>query len=88
MKNRILDLMADKQKRDKKPITVPMVARAVGLTIPGFKKWVDNEIVSFRGNTVATLCEYFECDLDDLLYFDPPLKHQREPDAPQAEPER
>lgn len=87
MKNRVLDLMADKQKRDKKPITVPMVAHAIGFTIPGFEKWVENEIVSFRGDTVAKLCEYFECDLGDLLYFDPPLKHQQ-PDAPQAEPER
>jgi putative transcriptional regulator len=33
-------------------------------------KWVRNEVDQFTGNILVAFCDYFDCDIADLLYYE------------------
>jgi hypothetical protein len=33
-------------------------------------KWVRNEVDNFSGDILAAFCDYFECDIGNLLYYE------------------
>lgn len=70
MRNRLLVLMGEKQARDAKPINASTVARETGLTRQAVHKWLNNEITQFNDSTIEKLCEFFNCEIGDLLYID------------------
>ena len=41
-----------------------------GLNKNTISKWVRNEVDSFTGDILAAFCDYFECDIADLLYYE------------------
>lgn len=67
VQNRLGDLLADKMKREQRPISIAEIARACGLSRQSAHKWVNNKIKSCRFETLAAFCEYFDCAPGDLI---------------------
>lgn len=70
VKNRITALMGEKQARENRVITPTVVATETQLTRQVIHKWINNEVVSFRGDMIETLCTYFACGVGELLYIE------------------
>lgn len=68
MRNRLLALMGEKQAKDEKAITPVIVAKEVGLSRQAIHKWIHNDVKSFTAETLDALCQYFDCEVGDLLY--------------------
>ncbi|HEX2906684.1 MAG TPA: helix-turn-helix transcriptional regulator [Phototrophicaceae bacterium] len=68
MQNRLLALMGEKQARENRPITSTEVARAVGMSRQAIHKWIHNDIGAYPSDTLDRLCEYFDCEVGDILY--------------------
>ncbi len=83
MKTRLIELMGQKQTREKRVINASTVARETGLTRQVISKWVRGEVTEFREDMIDTLCRYFRCGLGDLLYLDPDPRQEAEPEPQQ-----
>lgn len=76
IKTRILELMAKKQSdmalKEGKPIRLSMTQLAEDTKISRvtLARWVKGEVTRFDEETVIKLCQYFDCDLCDLLYIE------------------
>ena len=68
MQNRLLALMGEKQAKMNKSVSASDVADAVGISRQGIHKWIHNQIASYPAETLDKLCEYFECEVGDILY--------------------
>ncbi len=70
VKNRVVALIGEKQAREGKVINAAVVARGTGLTRQAIHAWMRGEVQSFKSETVEALCNYFNCEIGDLLYID------------------
>ena len=70
MRNRLPVLMAEKQIKTNQIITAAVVARETGLSRQAIYKWIHGDVSEFREDIIERLCDYFECEVGDLLYID------------------
>lgn len=70
MRTRIIALMGDKQKREGRFINASVVANEVELSRTTIYNWINDDIRRFDESTLKKLCDYFNCDVGDLLYMD------------------
>lgn len=76
MKNRLLELMAKRQSEMSlaagEPIemNLAVVSRETGISRQALTVWKNQELDGLRRETVETLCEYFNCNIGDLLYLE------------------
>lgn len=70
MKHRLIELMAKRQEKTGERVTVIDVARGAGVSPQTMYKWVNEGITRFDSETVAKLCNYFGCELHELLYLE------------------
>lgn len=68
MQNRLLALIGEKQAKTNKLVTQEEVADFVGMTPQAFSKWVRNEVKSYSVETLDKLCEFFDCEVGDILH--------------------
>lgn len=71
VKNRLIELMGEKQMKEGRSINASTVARETGLTRQVVSKWARGEVSEFRADMVEELCKYFKCGIEDLLYITP-----------------
>lgn len=67
MRNRLLALMGEKQAKTNQSVTAVEVSRAVGMSRQAIHKWIHNEIASYPAETLDKLCEFFDCEVGDIL---------------------
>jgi DNA-binding Xre family transcriptional regulator len=66
--NRLNDLMA--AKRESRPdLKVTDVAYETKLAYNTIQKWLKDQVDRYDKETLATLCEYFECKPGDILDY-------------------
>lgn len=70
LKNRLLFLLTEKERKEGRRITQIEVARAIGISSNTMSSWVHNDITKFEAPIVERICDYFQCDVSDLLYFE------------------
>lgn len=70
MLNRIPELIGQKQIEEKRIITIADIAIATGISRQTLHKWLKNEVDQARFETIKELCNFFGCDVGDLLYLD------------------
>lgn len=70
LKNRLLILLTDKERKENRRISQTEVARAIGVSNHTIANWIRNDVTKIETSIVEGLCEYFQCDLTDLLYFE------------------
>jgi DNA-binding Xre family transcriptional regulator len=77
LKNRLMDLIHEKERQLGRRVTQAEIARAANLPENTISRWVNTGVVKrVEHDVVLKLCEYFDCDLCDLIYID-----KNEPDA-------
>ena len=75
VRTRVRELMVAKTLRDKRdphvnPITQDEVATVIGIAKGTMSSWTRDKVDRFDKGTIVKLCEYFECDLSDLLVLE------------------
>lgn len=67
VKNRFRELMREKSQRDGRKINYEIVAAETGMAYSTVAKWAGNKITRFDEKQILIFCEYFDCELSDLL---------------------
>ncbi len=70
LRNRLLHLITEKERIERRRIPQSEVAKAIGVTNNTIGNWIRNDVAKVEASIVENLCEYFRCELGDLLYLD------------------
>jgi len=70
LRNRFLDLLLEKERRENRRVTQKEISFATGISQQTLTAWVHNNVTKFEAGIVEKLCDYFDCELSDLLYFE------------------
>jgi putative transcriptional regulator len=70
LKNRLLLLLTDKERKEERRIKQVEIARAINISHNTIASWLRNDVTKLEAHVIEGLCEYFQCDLSDLLYFE------------------
>jgi len=62
--------MGAKQEREGRFINATVVAEEVGLSRTTIYNWINDDIRRFDEPTLKKLCDYFECEIGELIYLD------------------
>lgn len=72
VKNRFRELLIAKAAdEDRRSIPLTEVESVTKVTWNTLQSWDKNEIKRFDRDVLVALCEYFACDVGDLLYLTP-----------------
>lgn len=72
MKSNLSLLMGQKSQREGRRITLRTVADETKLTKHTVYKIADNSIREYPKTAIETLCDYFSCEIHDLLTLSDP----------------
>lgn len=72
LRNRMLFLTTEKERKLGRKITLTEIHEVTGVSISVLSRWMRNQIERYDAPIVESLCEYFECEVGDLLYLDHP----------------
>jgi putative transcriptional regulator len=70
VRNRLLELMQARERQIGRRIKQHDIAQFAGVSDHTIIHWVRNETNRFEGQIIERLCEYFDCEISDLLYFE------------------
>ncbi len=75
IKIRLQELLEEKMKRDGRdpvhdPITQDEIAQTLGISRPTVSTYMKNRLDRLDKEILVKFCEYFECDLSDLLVLE------------------
>ncbi len=70
VKNRLLALIMEKERQSGRRIQQLEIAREIGVTEQLVSRWVKNQVHQYDGEVIVKLCDYFGCDIADLLYIE------------------
>jgi len=70
LKNRFFHLLSEKERQESRRITQSEVANAVGVDLHTIIRWMRNDVKKFDASVVVRMCEYFGCEVGDLLYLE------------------
>jgi len=68
------ELLLRHQLKLNRQISMSEIAAATGVSRPQLSKLRTNPTENTTIKTIEKLCIFFDCSLDDILEFDPPLK--------------
>jgi len=67
VQNRFLELLAEKRRKDRREWTYEDVSAATGLSPGTLVRLAQQRHGMYDKRTLAKLCEFFQCDIGDLL---------------------
>jgi DNA-binding Xre family transcriptional regulator len=70
VKNRFLTLLGYKEQQLGRRIRNKEIAEAVGVNEHTIARWLNNEVQKIDVPVLEAFCDYFECDVGDLLYIE------------------
>jgi DNA-binding Xre family transcriptional regulator len=70
MRNRLLELIQQRERKTSRRIKLKDLADFVGVTNHTVTSWIRNDVRKYEAHIVEGFCDYFDCDLSDLLYFE------------------
>jgi DNA-binding Xre family transcriptional regulator len=70
LRNRFLTLLAQKEIAEQRRIKINEIVDETGIAFTTIQRWMRNEITKAEGPVLEAFCEYFDCDVGDLLYID------------------
>lgn len=68
--NRFKELLAEKERRERRRVSYEEIRRNTGIASSTLSAWASNEVVRYDANTIAQLCDFFNCEISDLLVRD------------------
>lgn len=63
-------LLAQKATRQQQNIALMDVQRETGIAWSTLNSWANNQLTRYDAPVIISLCEYFECQVGDLLVFE------------------
>lgn len=69
--NRFLYLLTEKERKEGRRILQKEIAEAVGVPNHTIGRWIRDEVERYERELMERICDYFQCDIADLLYLDP-----------------
>ncbi|MFN8371445.1 MAG: helix-turn-helix transcriptional regulator [Anaerolineae bacterium] len=70
LRNRFLYLVTERERKLGRKIKYVEIAEATGISQGVISRWMNTNIERYDAPVVEKLCEYFECDLCELLYLE------------------
>jgi DNA-binding Xre family transcriptional regulator len=70
IRNRLLELVTDRERQLGRRMRLRDIAKFVGITDTTMTSWIRNEVSRFDTHVVVGLCNYFDIEIGDLLYFE------------------
>jgi DNA-binding Xre family transcriptional regulator len=68
--SRFLILLTEKERREGRRIRNVEIAAATGVSLQLVGRWMRNEVTKFEAPILEKFCDYFDCDVGDLLYIE------------------
>ncbi|MBA3868964.1 MAG: helix-turn-helix transcriptional regulator [Chloroflexota bacterium] len=70
LKNRLLELIQARERMINRRIKLKDLALFVGVTNHTITSWIRNDVRKYEAHIIEGFCDYFDCDVADLLYFE------------------
>ncbi|MDX2137355.1 MAG: helix-turn-helix transcriptional regulator [Chloroflexota bacterium] len=70
LKNRLLELIQQRERTIGRRIKLKDLAEFVGVTNHTITSWIRNDVRKYEAHIIEGFCDYFACDIGDLLYFE------------------
>lgn len=70
VRNRLLELIQERERKIGRRVKQHDIAVFAGVSDHTIINWIRNETSKFDGQTIERICDYFDCDIADLLYFE------------------
>jgi putative transcriptional regulator len=70
VRNRLLELIQEKERKIGRRVKQHDIAEFAGVSDHTIIAWIRNEVTRFDAKLIENLCNYFNCDIADLLYFE------------------
>lgn len=68
--NRFRILLAEKATREQHSIAINDVQRETGIAWSTLNSWANNQVTRYDAPVIQALCEYFNCQVGDLLVLE------------------
>jgi DNA-binding Xre family transcriptional regulator len=70
IKNRLLELIQEKERKMGRRIKQRDIAEFAEVRDHTIIAWIRNEVSRFDAKVIERLCDYFNCEVGDLLYLE------------------
>jgi putative transcriptional regulator len=70
LRNRLLALVTERELKIGRRIKYVEIAEATGLANSIISRWMNGKVENYESRVVEKLCDYFECELWDLLVLE------------------
>jgi transcriptional regulator with XRE-family HTH domain len=70
LRNHLLLLIQARERKIGRRVKQHDIAEFVGVSDHTIINWIRNNVTRYDANVVEGLCDYFNCDVGDLLYFE------------------
>jgi len=71
LRYKLKELIADKEFRERRRVTVQELAQATGITRNTLSKMLNQHGASVRSENFDRLCAYFDCRIEELVGYVP-----------------
>ena len=68
--NRFRVLLAHKAETEKRNISLAEVQREIKIPWTSLQKWANNNVTRFDSSVIIKLCDYLNCEINDLIVYD------------------
>jgi putative transcriptional regulator len=70
IKNRIKILIAEKEIRENRKLTMRIIAREAGVSTNSLVAYTNQDVVRFDAVVLEAFCKYFNCGVGDILFYE------------------
>jgi putative transcriptional regulator len=70
VRNRFNELLAVKERKEARSISRRQIAEETGISLTSIHNWATNQVTRYDGLQIKTFCEYFNCNVGDLLIIE------------------
>lgn len=78
LKIRLVELLAEKSKRDGVLYAIADIERDTGIERRRLYDIRDGKVRTIRPEEITALCDYFPCEVGELLHYESPLEQGQE----------
>lgn len=76
IRNRFRILLAQKEVRDGRSYTYDDIMNATGVARATVASYMTGEVSRYDGKTLKSFCDWFDCELSELLEYPPVTRQQ------------
>ncbi len=70
LRNRLLALIQAREQKIGRRVKLKDLAEFVGVTYHTVTSWIRNDVRKYEAHIIEGFCDYFDCDVGDLLYIE------------------